>query len=84
MWPVSVGRLAVRAVVRRSCYLTTNMCPFDNCQEEETQKDLLLEGHRSREVWGKTEEMGPNANINYRSFKRGPPQPPDLNAIQNA
>lgn len=70
MWLVSVSRWAVQAVVRWSCYVTTKMCPFDSCQEEEPLEHLLLEGHRSR-VWGRMIQMGKNVNINYSSVKSG-------------
>lgn len=36
VWLASVGRLAVRTVVRWNCYVTTKMCPFDGCGDEET------------------------------------------------
>lgn len=70
MWLVWVSRWAVQAVVRWSCYVTTKMCPFDSCQEEEPLEHLLLEGHRSR-VWGRMTQMGINVNINYTSVKSG-------------
>lgn len=44
MWLVSVGRLAVRAVVKWSCFVTTTKCPIGDCDEDETIEH--------KDVWG--------------------------------
>lgn len=49
MWLVSVGRLAVRCVVKWSCFGTTKTHPADNCNEDETIDHLLIHCSRSAE-----------------------------------
>lgn len=38
--------------------LTTKECPFKNCNQEETIEHLLLDCHRSVEIWEKVKSTG--------------------------
>ncbi|KAI4881120.1 hypothetical protein NFI96_020518, partial [Prochilodus magdalenae] len=58
MWLVSVGRLAVRAVVKWSCFGTTKECPFTNCHADETVEHLLVECQRAKDTWSLLKDIG--------------------------
>lgn len=66
MWLVSVGRLAVRCVVRWSCYVTTKIWPLSDCNENETVEHLLIECERTKELWWSMKLIGFNVDINPR------------------
>lgn len=70
-WLVAVRRLAVRAVVKWSCFVKTSKCPMPKCDEEETLEHFLLECYRSKEVWDKMKTMGLKIEINMVSVFYG-------------
>ena len=55
MWLVSVRTLAVRAVVKWSCFVTTFKCPVVNCDEDETIEHLLVDCPWSKFIWEKND-----------------------------
>ena len=71
MWLVSVRRLAVRAVVKWSCFVTTVKCPIVNCNQDETVEHLLVDCYRSRLVWGKMKQIGLKINVHYNAAMYG-------------
>lgn len=71
MWLVSVNRLAVRAIVKWSCYVKTIKCPMENCNDDETIEHLVLRCQRSREVWGRMPSIGFNINVNLKAVMYG-------------
>ena len=71
MWLISVGRLAVRAVIKWCCYVKTEICPIENCTENETIEHLLLNCQRSKDVWRKMASIGFNINVNFNSVMYG-------------
>ena len=71
MWLVSVRRLAVRAVVKWSCFVKTIKCPIHNCDEDESVEHLLVDCHRSQYVWGKMSQIGFNVNVTYKAAMYG-------------
>ena len=72
MWLISVRRLAVRTVVKWSCFVTTMKFPMDNCNIDETIEHLLVDCERSKYVW---EEMarihGLSVKITYNAAMYG-------------
>ncbi|XP_053712003.1 uncharacterized protein LOC128753866 [Synchiropus splendidus] len=71
MWLVSVGRLAVRAVVKWSCFVKTKCCPVDGCQQDETIDHLLLECPRARDVWARIKDIGLDVEVNRNTVMFG-------------
>ena len=71
MWLVSVRRLAVRAVVKWSCFVKTVKCPVSGCDEDETIEHLLVDCQRSKVVWGKMPQIGFNINVNHNAAMYG-------------
>ena len=71
MWLVSVRRLAVRAVVKWSCFVTTTKCPMPNCDEDETIEHLLVECQRAQYVWGEMAQIGLNFKITNNAIMYG-------------
>ena len=71
MWLVSVRRLAVRAVVKWSCFVRTVKCPVSGCDEDESIEHLLVDCQRSRIVWGKMPQIGFKLNVNYNAAMYG-------------
>ena len=67
-WLISVGRLAVRCVVKWSCYVTTKLCPAANCDEDETIEHLLIHCERSVDVWKRLKALGVKFDINVKSI----------------
>ena len=64
---MSLNRLAVRAVVSWSCYVTTTKCPMIHCNGDETQQHLLMDCYRAKEVWDKLKGYGVNLDLSYKS-----------------
>ena len=71
MWLVSVRRLAVRAVVKWSCFVKTVKCPMENCDEDETIEHLLVDCQRSRFIWEKMSQVGFNLNVTHNAIMYG-------------
>lgn len=70
-WLISVNRLAVRAVVSWSCYVTTKTCPMIYCNEDETQQHLLMDCYRAQEVWSMLQGLGLAHEVGYKSVMYG-------------
>ncbi|MGL5820184.1 MAG: reverse transcriptase domain-containing protein, partial [Sarcina sp.] len=70
-WLISVGRLAVRCVVKWSCYVTTKECPFSECTEDETVEHLLINCPRSVDIWQKVKDLGIDISIDERTIMYG-------------
>ena len=71
MWLISVRRLAVRAVVKWSCFVTTVKCRAHNRNEDETIEHLLVDCHRSKFIWEKMAQVGFNINVTHNAIMYG-------------
>ncbi|KAL7838802.1 hypothetical protein AOLI_G00272060 [Acnodon oligacanthus] len=65
-WLISVGRLAVRCIVKWSCYVTTKTCPAAECSEDEIIEHLLLHSYLKSKIGGKA-----RAKAKTRSSRAG-------------
>ena len=71
MWLVSVRRLAVRTVVKWSCFVKTFKCPVENCDEDETIEHLLMECQRSKYIWKKLSQIGFYVKLTHIAVMHG-------------